>query len=91
LPLILSQCQSVGLFHYDSDKSYKGRQFATALVSPKLAQNAVYLMDDIQDNTFFRDFVAETGVPFDVFRYEQKFLGAIGLRSFTSSSIPRDK
>jgi hypothetical protein len=87
LPLILSQCPAVQLFHYDSDKSYSGRRFATALVSPRLASSAIYLMDDIQDNLFFRDFVSETGAPFDVFAYQGKFLGAIGLSSLQPANL----
>lgn len=53
LKAILPQVKQIDLFHYDSDKRYKGRNAAQALVKPKLSANAVLIMDDIQDNAFF--------------------------------------
>lgn len=55
LPKILAQVNQVDLFHYDSDKSWNGRQRAVDLVSPKLASNGLILIDDILDNSWFRD------------------------------------
>ena len=57
LPRILAAVPSVGLFHYDSDKSYSGRQFAVDVVHPKLTGPMV--MDDIADNSWFREFVEQ--------------------------------
>jgi predicted O-methyltransferase YrrM len=68
LPLILADIPRIDLFHYDSDKSYAGRRRVSALIEPKLATDAVFLMDDIGDDFFFRDFVDQHNVAFRVFR-----------------------
>lgn len=79
LPEILRRVDKVDLFHYDSDKSYKGRQFAMSLIMPRLAEGGVVLMDDIQDNSFFHDYLAEGSVPhWRVFEYQGKYVGLIG-------------
>jgi hypothetical protein len=36
-------------------------------------------MDDIDDNTFFRDWVAKTGRPCRVFGGGRKFVGLVGI------------
>ena len=79
LPTIRDSARSIDLFHYDSDKSYSGREFAMDVLSPTLAPSAAVLMDDIQDNLFFRDWVQSRGINFTVFEFEGKFLGATGL------------
>lgn len=79
LPEILDRVDMVNLFHYDSDKSYRGRQFAMSLIVPRLAPDAVILMDDIQDNSFFHDYLKERQVPhWCVFEYHGKYVGLIG-------------
>lgn len=65
--------------HYDSDKSIEGRGFGMDAVTPKLSPGAVVVMDDIDDNTFFRDWVARTGRPFRVFERGGKYVGLTGL------------
>lgn len=77
LPRILQQCGSVDLFHYDSDKSYAGRRFAMDLVMPRLSRKAIVIMDDIQDNLFFKDFVERTGRHHSVFEFEGKYVGML--------------
>lgn len=79
LPQIVARCGTVDLFSYDSDKSYSGRRFALDAVSPHLAPHGLVIMDDIQDNFFFRDYVTRHRVPFRVFEFEQKYVGVIGL------------
>jgi predicted O-methyltransferase YrrM len=79
LPKMLSGIHSVNLFHYDSDKSYEGRRFALDLVRPKLAPDALIVMDDLQDNAFFHDVVK--GMPqgkWSVFRRGKSFVGVVG-------------
>lgn len=85
LPEILAKVNSVDLFHYDSDKSLSGRRFALDLVSKKLAPNAVLLMDDIQDNLYFYNYVEMQCMPFTIFEFETKYIGAIGLCHSPSS------
>ncbi len=51
---------SIDLFHYDSDKSYAGRQLGLALLKDKLSEKTTIIFDDIGDNYHFRDFVNKT-------------------------------
>lgn len=75
LPGFMDDCARIDLFHYDSDKKPAGREFAWGLVKPRLAPGAVVIFDDIQDNFQFRDLVAREGVAFQVFEFEDKFIG----------------
>jgi predicted O-methyltransferase YrrM len=79
LPQIIARCGTLDLFHYDSDKSYSGRQFALDLITPHLAPNGLVIMDDIQDNFFFRDYVTRRRISFRVFEFENKYVGVLGL------------
>lgn len=79
LDRIVQVVDRVDLFHYDSDKTYRARQRAVRRVEPLLAPDAVVMMDDIQDNLFFRDHVEARGVDYEVVEYEGKYLGIIGL------------
>jgi len=80
LPKIVSSLKTkIGLFHYDSDKSYNGRDFAMKTVEPHLAADAIIIMDDIQDNSYFHDYVtARPGANWTVFLYEGKYIGIVG-------------
>lgn len=80
LPEIMkSLTGKIALFHYDSDKSYDGRAFAMDAVRPHLTPDAVLVIDDIQDNSYFHDYVAASpSVPWTVFLYEGKYIGLIG-------------
>lgn len=66
LPNILSNIDSIDIFHYDSDKSYEGREFAMNSIQDKLHESSIVVMDDITDNTFFRDYVHEKGIDYSV-------------------------
>jgi hypothetical protein len=81
LPAIVGNVECVDLFHYDSDKSVAGRRFAMDTVTPVLADGAIVLMDDIQDNVFFRDFVRDRQLDAVVFEFEGKYVGALGLET----------
>ncbi|MGH9049112.1 MAG: class I SAM-dependent methyltransferase [Acidimicrobiia bacterium] len=73
----------IDLFHYDSDKTYRARERAVRRVEPLLAPDAVMMMDDIQDNLFFREHVETRGADCEVVEYEGKYLGIVGV------SLPR--
>ncbi len=81
LPQILEAIDHIDFYHYDSDKSYAGRQFGIDVVQSKLAPKAVVMMDDIIDNVFFRDYVDRTNVPFIVFGSGEHCVGAINLQA----------
>ena len=78
LPQIVSRADTIDLIHYDSDKSRAGRDFAMRVLLTKLSPTGVIVMDDIQDNLFFRHFVQRQGRPHRVFEFEGKYLGMIG-------------
>ncbi|MGE3856188.1 MAG: class I SAM-dependent methyltransferase [Dehalococcoidia bacterium] len=81
LPDIVSRVDRIDLFHYDSDKSASGRAFALRTAGRLIGRRGVVVMDDIQDNLFFRDWVAREHLPYLVFEFEGKFLGVVGLPS----------
>ena len=68
LPRILDTVKSVDLFHYDSDKSLSGRNFACTLVRSKLS--GPMLVDDILNNSWFREFVEAQRLPFEILTNE---------------------
>lgn len=78
LPAILDTCGPVDLFHYDSDKSRRGREWAMAQVPDRLSSRAVVVVDDIGDNLFFADHVAATGATAEVVEFGGKYLGILG-------------
>jgi len=79
LPKILNKVDSINLFHYDSDKSYTGRKKALAMVSNKLSQAPIILMDDIQDNSHFHDMVKDMNrEDWHIFEFKGKYVGMIG-------------
>lgn len=69
----------IDLVHYDSDKSVEGREFVIDAIASKLSAGAVVVMDDVDDNTYFRDWVARTGADFHVFQRGPKYVGLVGL------------
>ena len=77
LPIILSQIDSIDLFHYDSDKSYSGRDMAWTLVQDKMHAKSLIIFDDIQDNNYFKDFVQKHDCKYYVFKFQNKFIGFI--------------
>jgi predicted O-methyltransferase YrrM len=80
VPLLLAKAGEIVLFHYDSDKSYSAREWVFARVVPKLASRAVVVMDDVQDNLFFRDWVECSGLPFVVLPFRNKYVGVASRR-----------
>ena len=85
---ILPQVQAIDLFHYDSDKRYRGRQSAFTKVKPKLSQRAIVVFDDIQDNPFFHDLIqAENISPerWRVIAHKGKFIGWVSYDSQTAN------
>jgi predicted O-methyltransferase YrrM len=76
LTKLTSSAGKIDLFHYDSDKSYAGREFAYEQIAPCLGGNAVVVFDDIEDNWHFRDFVR--GKSFRVIEYEGRWVGLTG-------------
>ena len=68
----------VDLLHYDSEKSSAGRALALRLLSSRLDDRSVVMMDDIQDNLFFRHYSEGQRRPWHVFGFANKFVGLVG-------------
>jgi predicted O-methyltransferase YrrM len=65
----------IDLCHYDSDKSYAGRNYAYPRLWNALRPGGIFISDDIQDNFGFRDFVTGLGVEFQVTERGGKYIG----------------
>ncbi len=79
LPKICSQVDHIDIFHYDSDKSYKGREFALKTINPKMNKNSLIIFDDIHNNSHFYDYVRANNVTnYKVFYFINKYVGFIG-------------
>lgn len=75
---MLGPDMAVNLVHYDSDKSRGGREWFMGRIAGYLARNAVVVMDDINDDLFFRNHFAGNSV-FHVFAYHGKYIGVVGI------------
>lgn len=79
LPLIVKKLNNkkIDLFHFDSDKSYSGRDFCVKVLGQHFSKDAILIFDDIYNNFHFRDFVEKNNFKFKVLKYKQGFLGII--------------
>lgn len=73
------------IVHYDSDKRKVSRLEFLRKIEPWLSNDAVVIMDDIQDNLAFKEYVLSKNLNFRVFEYEGKFIGII---FFKGSLLP---
>jgi len=79
LPRIINTVDRINIFHYDSDKSYSGRKAAISMVETKMDNNEILLLDDIQDNSQFHDYVTTSGAAsWRIFEFRGKQFGMIG-------------
>ena len=67
----------IDLFHYDSDKSVKGRNFAFNLIKDKISSKSVVIFDDIGDNLHFKELVEKEKLKYKIFKYKSDYLGLI--------------
>tara|TARA_B110000444_G_C18851844_1_gene606438 strand:+ start:10632 stop:11423 length:792 start_codon:yes stop_codon:yes gene_type:complete len=78
LKKIYDEVDSINLFHYDSDKSYKGRQRAFKTLKNKLNPKAWLIFDDIQDNSHFYDLANTTQqYSWKIIYHENKWVGIL--------------
>ena len=79
IPALLNEMPRVDLAHYDSDKSYAGREFFFSQVQAKIHGKSVVIFDDIHENQHFLDLVTKLEADeFCVFRFKSKFIGMLG-------------
>lgn len=64
LPRIMAKVPSIDIFHYDSDKSTSGREFGIAQARAKMSPDGIILVDDILNDSWFREYVEGSGEPF---------------------------
>lgn len=67
----------IDLCHYDSDKSWWGRDFAFPLLWDALRPGGLFISDDIQDNMYFARFSEKKGTPMAVVEFDGKFIGLL--------------
>ncbi len=71
------------ILHYDSDKTYLGRTIFFKNAKKQINKNTIILMDDIQDNSFFYDYINKEGIKkWKIFKFENKFIGLIYNKDF---------
>ena len=79
LPRILNNLRNIDIFHYDSDKSFRGRRTTMRLVCKMVGEPGIVIMDDIGDNSYFHDFVRETpSTRWRIDSYKEKYIGLVG-------------
>lgn len=67
----------IDLCHYDSDKSWWGRNYAFTKLWNALEIGGLFISDDIQDNMYFAEFVSAKKMPFAVTASGTKYVGAV--------------
>lgn len=67
----------IDLCHYDSDKSWWGRQYGFPLMWDALRDGGLFISDDIQDNMAFADFVERKQLECAVTAFEDKYVGIV--------------
>lgn len=75
LPAICNEVEKIDLFHYDSDKSYSGRNFAFEVIRKKIHEGSILIFDDVQDNNYFKDFVTTHQCSYKLFVFQGKYVG----------------
>jgi predicted O-methyltransferase YrrM len=77
LPKLLDISKKLELVHYDSDKRKASRIAFLNTIEKFIADDAIVIMDDIQNNLAFRDFVVASKLTYTVVKSEEKFVGVI--------------
>ena len=77
LNIINSKINEINFFHYDSDKSFKGRSRALSQIEKKFNKNTWILIDDIQDNSHFMKYSNKAIYNWKVFNYKNKWIGLL--------------
>lgn len=75
------------LVHYDSDKRKNGRMRFFSIIESFLDDDSVVMMDDIQNNLAFKEYVEKGNRPFVVIECEGKYVGIVLLGAFSRFKI----
>ena len=69
----------IDIFHYDSDKRYISKKNCLKNLQDCFSRNTLILIDDIQDNYFFKDYIQNNKIKhWKVFKFQNKYFGLIG-------------
>lgn len=78
IPLALSKMKSkVDFFHYDSDKSYTGREWSSPIIWDSLIDGGYFVSDDINDNLSFKHFCEKIGRDPIIIEHQNKYVGIL--------------
>ncbi len=77
LPLVLEECPLIDFFHYDSDRSYRGRLNTLKSVWYSLRMGGYIFCCDIQSNKAFKDFTEFTSREPIVIEIGKRYFGLI--------------
>ena len=69
--------RKIDLIHYDSDKTYEGKIKFFKSINSLLKKNTFIIIDDIQDDNFFLEYINNNKKKFKIFKFNKKFLGLI--------------
>ncbi|RYG12450.1 MAG: class I SAM-dependent methyltransferase [Chitinophagaceae bacterium] len=69
--------QSIDFCHYDSDKSYTGRQWASPILWKALSTGGLFISDDINDNIAFKQFCESVNRNPIIIKHMDKYVGVI--------------
>ena len=75
LPILLSSVPVLQIVHYDSDKRKSGRKRFLSKVERFLAEDSLVIMDDIQNNFAFKEYVENGNKTFVIIESEGKYVG----------------
>ena len=79
VPEFNKKIKKFDLIHYDSDKSYSGRLNFIKMIKLNTDKDTIILMDDIQDNSFFHDYINKNKIEnCKIFEFDGKYIGMIG-------------
>ena len=74
---IKTKIKKIDFFHYDSDKSFFGRNRSLRQLKNMINENTWLLFDDIQDNSHFKFFVEKSYKNWKIFSYKNKWIGLV--------------
>lgn len=78
IPLALKKFSGgLDFCHYDSDKSYTGRIWATPIIWNALKPGSLFLVDDINDNIAFKEFCEEKKQAPIIIEHIGKYVGIL--------------
>jgi hypothetical protein len=75
---IKKKINSVDLIHYDSDKSYLGREFFFNSVQNIIKKKTLIIIDDLHNNIFFFDYVKKNKIgDYHILKHNNSYIGVI--------------